>query len=125
LCACETFREAADGLRNFCLDELPGDKLELHHDHYQCQLQMFVTRRVFCDFVVWSPKEVHIERITLDEALIQTAIQTAERFWRLCVLPELLGKWYTRKQYPNVQSTALHTRTEEEDSGRWLLLQRG
>ena len=106
----------------FCLDELPGEKLELRCDHgyfYQCQLQMFVTRRTFCNFVVWSPKEMHIEHITLDEELIQTAIPTAEKFWRLCVLPELLGKWYTHKQISGVQSMSLHTHTEEEDSGRW------
>ena len=123
LCACETsFREAVNGVRNFCLDELAGDKLELRRDHgyyYQCQLQMFVTRRTFCDFVVWSPKEMHMERLTLDKELIQTAIPTAEKFWRLCVLPELLGKWYTRKQRSEVQSTSFHTYTEEEDSGRW------
>ena len=123
LCVGETsLQEAADGVRNFCLEELTTNKLQLCRDHgyyYQCQLQMFVTRRLYCDFVVWSPKEVHIERITLDEAFIQTAIPSAEKFWRLCVLPELLGKWYTRKQCPNPQRTSLHAQTEEEDSGRW------
>ena len=68
LCTSEkSFQEAADGARNFCLDELPGGRLQLHRDHgyyFQCQMQIFVTRRLFCDFVLWTPKEVHIERIT-------------------------------------------------------------
>ena len=123
LCTRETsFREAADGVKNFFLDEVRGDKLELCHDHgyyYQCQLQIFVTRRTFCDFVVWSPKELHMERITLDEELVKVAIPAAEKFWRLCVLPELLGKWYTRMQCPKVTSTSLLTQTDEEDSGTW------
>ena len=60
-----------------------------------------------------------MERITLDEELIQTAIPAAEKFWRLCVLPELLGKWYTRKESSEVRSSPLHAQTEEEDSGIW------
>ena len=54
---------------------------------------------------------------TIDDKLIQTAIPAAQKFWKLCVLPELLGKWYTYKQYASVQSTSLDTQTEEEDSG--------
>ena len=125
LCAGEkSLREAVDGARNFCLEELPGGKLQLRRDHgyyFQCQMQIYVTRRLFCDFVVWTPREIHIERITLDEQLIETAIPTAKKFWRLCVLPELLGKWYTRQKCPNVQCTSLHTQTDqlEEDSGKW------
>ena len=91
-------------------------KLKLKCDHsyyYQCQLQMFVTKR---DIVVWSLVELHIEYITIDETLIQSAIPIAEKFWRLCVLPELLGKWYTRRQAHNVQSDCIET---EEDSGTW------
>ncbi len=117
LCASErSFREAAVGVRNFCLDALPNDKFQLKRNHsyyYQCQLQIFVTRRSFCDFVVWSNNELHTERITLDDTLIQSAIPTAEKFWRLCVLPELLGKWYTRNQ-----PQSLHAQVEE-DSGTW------
>ena len=43
--------------------------LKLKHDHsyyYQCQMQIFSTRRAFCDFVVWSSNELHVERLTLD-----------------------------------------------------------
>ena len=116
-----SFQEAAAGVSSFCLERLPGDKLQLRLDHayyYQCQLQMFVTRRSFCDFVLWSPKELHIERIALDVAMIQQSVPVAEKFWKLCVLPELLGKCYTRKQCPKVPPS-LNVPTDEEDSGRW------
>ena len=123
LCASQIpLHEAASGIRNFCLDECPDGKLQLQRNHgyyFQCQMQIFVTKRLFCDFVVWTPEEVHIERITLDDKLIQTAIPAAQKFWELCVLPELLGKWYTRKQYASAQSTSLDTQTEEQDSGNW------
>ena len=35
------------------------------------------------------------------------------------MLPELLGKWYTCKQCPKVQSTSFSAQTEEEDSRTW------
>ena len=70
---------------------------------------MFVTGRSFCDFVVWTPREIHIERIPLD---IQTVVPQAKEFWKLCVLPELLGKWYTR-QHPISQAMSVHTPTKK------------
>ena len=64
LCNCElSFGEASVGVWNFCLDELPGGKLKLKYEHsyyYHCQMQLFVTRRGYCDFVVWSSKEMQL-----------------------------------------------------------------
>lgn len=125
-CICQTsLGEAASGVKNFYLDELPGHVFMLKRDHsyyYQCQLQVFVTRRRFCDFVVWSPEELHIERIMLDETLIEQAVPRANK---LCVLPELLGKWFSRKDSTNVQVRGDNDSIQqiqvqaEEDSGTW------
>ena len=73
-----------------------------------------MTRLRFCDFVVWTNKELHIERIMLDETLIKSALPIAEEFYELCILPELLGKWYTLEQPP--RDPTLQT---EEDDGLW------
>lgn len=111
-----SFEVAVDKSKNFCLDQLPEGIFKLKHDHsyfYQCQLQMFVTKRNFCDFVVWSPNQLHIERVEADEQLIETAVPKSKTFWRLCILPELLGKWYTRTQ------TLKTFPQSEEDSGTW------
>ena len=56
-----------------------------------------MTGRSFCDFVVWTQTELHIERLTLDEALLKSALPTANTFFKICILPELLGKWHTRQ----------------------------
>ena len=81
-----------------------------------------MTGHSFCDFVVWIKEVLHIERITLDEALIESAIPIAEKFYKLCILPELLGKWYTWKQPPR-DSSVQHPRDPplqiEEDDGTW------
>ena len=49
----------------FCLQRLSDGFLSLKLDHpcyYQCQLQLLVTERSFCDFVAWVPAgDIHIE----------------------------------------------------------------
>ena len=123
LCAAESsLKEAAVESRNFCLNENSSGTLQLRHDHmyyFQCNLQILVTKRKYCDFVVWSPKETHIERMMLDEKLMEGSVPKSERFWRLCVLPELLGKWYTRQEPPVNPSSSHHAHTVEEDCGQW------
>ena len=60
-----------------------------------------------------------MERITLDEALIKSALPIAQKFYKLCTLPELLGKWYTGPRdsfMPPPKEPSLAT---EEDDGSW------
>ena len=120
LCAQESsFTEAANGKRDFCLEECCDGKYQLkrHHKYYyQCQLQIFVIGRSFCDFVVWTQKELHIERLTLDEALLKSALPTAKTFFKICILPELLGKWHTRQHSTTEENDSLQC---EEDDGSW------
>ena len=71
---------------------------------------MFVTERDFCDFVILSPEQLHLERIAPEIELLHTEIPKAKQFWRLCILPELLGKWYTHNDSPEQIAEA-----EEED----------
>ena len=102
----------------FCLEKLSNGTLKLKRDHsyyYHCQMQIFSTRRAFCDFVVWSSNELHVERLTLDEDLIKSSIPMVEKFWKLCELPELLGKWFTHQKLPRFDVET------EEDSGKWCL----
>ena len=116
-----SFAEAARNNTNFCLQQCGEGKYALKHQHqyyYQCQLQIFVTGRSFCDFVVWTQKELHTERLTLDEDLIISALPVAKKFFRMCILPELLGKWYTRHR-PTTGNTDLESQECEEDDGSW------
>ena len=52
LCAQErSLEEAADAVASFCLDVLPTGKRN-HPYYFQVQLQMFASKRGYCDFVV-------------------------------------------------------------------------
>ena len=83
---------------------------------------MHVTRYQYCDFVVWHNAGLHVERLTLDSQHLNDAIAKAEQFFRLFVLPELCGKWYTRSHKPlsEIQPDDIYS---EEDDGRWCYCQ--
>ena len=74
-----------------------------HNDFSQVQPQLFtVTNRKHCDFVVCaiSPHreaQIVIEHIYPDLEHWQTVVPKVEALWRVCILPEILGRWYTRK----------------------------
>ena len=106
----------------FCLSKGDDGSLHLKHNHayyYQCQLQLYATQRLYCDFVIWTESGLHIERITEDETFLNNIIPRAERFFKLCVLPELLGKWFTRSHSRQVPCDISDNTETEEDSGMW------
>lgn len=85
----------------------------MHAYYYQVQTQLHVCDVEFCDFVLCTFPEtgeemcMHVERITKDEAIWAEWLQKATHFFQVCILPELLGKWYTRpsKMTPNEEKT--------------------
>lgn len=83
-----------------CLGINDNGHLTLDNEHmyyYQVQLQMFCTTLEYCDFVVWSPKCIFIERIPYNQEFIKTHISKALEFHKQVIMPEILGKYYTEK----------------------------
>lgn len=76
--------EAAQKIKNFPLEVNSNGKLSLkknHHHMYQVQGQLHITGYKWCDYVVWTPSGLHIERI-----------QYSETFWEKKMFPNL--KWF-------------------------------
>ena len=77
-----------------------NENLQLKQNHmyyYQVQAQIHICQVEFADFVIWSPQGLHIERIVASEEFFTDALVNVEVFYKYCLLPELAGKWYTRK----------------------------
>ena len=76
----------------FCL--CPVDEsvlLSKKHDYYiQIQGQMAICNREYCDFVCWTPKGMHVERISFDPSVFHKIKPSLDRFFLSFVLPELL-----------------------------------
>lgn len=68
------------------------------------QCQLYCTKRMYCDFIVWLSEDIHIERIYPDEEFMASCIEKAQYFFQNAVLPELIGKFYSR---PDTVSTNL------------------
>ncbi|XP_055874597.1 uncharacterized protein LOC129926016 [Biomphalaria glabrata] len=88
------------GEANFCLDTVNETiQLKRHHRYYyQVQTQIFISCSEFCDFVVWSPFEFFKERIIPDHELWCKILGTSKNFFMNCVLPEVVGLYFTRNK---------------------------
>ena len=95
----ETVRAAAED-KSFCLcwDDVTGSFV-LQHSHeyyYQVQAQMFLCSVSYCDFVVWSERECVVLRILPDQQFMEEVLVNVTTFFKLCVLPELIGKYFSK-----------------------------
>ena len=75
----------------FCKVGVAGNlKLKRRHDYYyQVQGMMAITRRSWCDFVVWTPKGMSVERIMFEEDLWAEIKPKLLKFYQKALLPEL------------------------------------
>jgi hypothetical protein len=89
-----------------------------HAYYYQVQAQLFICEVEFCDFILWTELDIHIEHILPDfweEVVIQ-----ATKFFYIGILPEIMGKWYTK---PVIPTKANHELTDSEREGPWCYCQ--
>ena len=115
-------QDAASQDSRFCLKKVDGS-LRLDNSHayyYQIQSQLFVCDVEYCEFCVCTfveddeSKGLHIERIYKNEGFWLECISKAEQFFKTCLLPEILGKYYTR---PNSDLTQVTDNEQPSTSG--------
>ena len=71
--------------------------LKTNHTYFhRVQAQMKFCRVTYCNFVVWREEELFVQRIYPNEKFMATALEKVTSFIKLGVLPELLGKWYSK-----------------------------
>ncbi len=96
-----TPHEAAQSLKTFLCKRTDDGSLQLkrNHDYYhQVQGLLAITRRPWCDFVVWTPKGMSVERIRFDPVFWEDTQPKLVRFHRESILPELALPRYTSGQ---------------------------
>lgn len=82
-----------------CLNYDPnlGHHLNKSHPYYyQVQTHLFVTRTSYCDFVLWSPNELYIQRIQPNLEFQNDMVSKASNFFQNIVLLELLGCYFSK-----------------------------
>ncbi|KAM3843026.1 matrix metalloproteinase-17b [Diretmus argenteus] len=58
---------------------------------FKTQLQMFVCKTSYADFITWTPRQTVIFRVRQDEDFICEAVDTISRFWAKYIYPQLTG----------------------------------
>jgi hypothetical protein len=58
---------------------------EQMHYYAQMQIQMFVTKRAYCDFYQWSPAGSLLEHVPVDLDFINDALPKLKAFWFDCL----------------------------------------
>ena len=136
LCSCDCCGEGCGEIKcPYCIDncnfeqyiqkpssclEKRDDFLRLKENHqyyYQVQQQLFTTKRSYCDFVVYAINKegscfVH-DRIYPNKSHWDKVVPKLAKFWRVGVLPEILGRWYTR----SVRATSNDVISSEVEKG--------
>nr|CAI5848149.1 unnamed protein product [Callosobruchus analis] len=83
----------------------------------QMQMQMALTETFYCDFVIWYPKGLFVERIHFNEDFWLCHSAKALEFHKKVIMPELLGCLYTR----STPSIPLWCQCQGPDDGRPML----
>lgn len=89
-----TLIEFAQDHNSFCKINQTGEiSLKQNHPYYfQIQGQLAITRRRWCDFVVWTLKKpLSVERIVCDPDLWEIMLAKLNKFYIQVVLPELFS----------------------------------
>lgn len=76
-----------------------GNKYVLEKTHelfYNVQLQINLISLNYCDVVIWSPKEFLLITVQPDVDFWNVAMKKASTFHEQIIMPELLGKFYTK-----------------------------
>ena len=123
-CKDKSFLLASQESSTFCLkDGDNGLKLDTSHAYYyQVQAQIKLCGANYCDFVVWSDSEVVIERILPNDDVISDALERASKFFKVGILPELVGKWFSKA--PSFTSMPEEVPQDPAD-GLWCYCKRG
>jgi hypothetical protein len=94
-----TVEEASQEGAFFCTIVDGKVTLKKQHQYYfQVQGQMGVTGLRWCDFVVWTLKGMHVERICFNESLWASMLVRLERFFLKGVVPELFSRRVQRNR---------------------------
>ena len=99
--------------------EEDGDSLRLKEDYayyYQLQLQMKMLNMLI---LLFGRRKTCL--IPMEKEFIDDAMDRAAPFVKLAILPELVGKWFTRQKtsLSEEQTTQQYDVTNEDDEQVW------
>ena len=88
-----------------CLEKDSSGNFNLktqHQYYYHAQQQIFTSKKQYCVFFVCAFNDMKEAKLVVqtsgpDIEHWKAVLPKVTSFWKTCVLPEVLGRWYTRK----------------------------
>ena len=108
--------------KRFCVQSVDGNlKLDRNHTYYyQMQQQLQICREEmecqYGDFVVWTQKEIFIERILPDNKFWESNLPKLDNFFEVCILPEIVGKYYTNLSLASEQTVPQDSHSNQSNN---------
>ena len=84
--------------------------IQSHRYYTQVQGQLEITQKPLCDFVVWTPNDLFVQRIYKDTRFIETLLKKLNTFYIDNMLPEMLTHRLLNPSTttPGISSQPLH-----------------
>ena len=94
----------------FCLEA----NKNMHITSCQVYWQMKLCHVTYYNFIIWKDDELVGIRVDIDEDFLADAIYKATIFFKQRMLPELVGKWYTRPLLAATATSQFQTLTSHK-----------
>ena len=98
-CREASLKEAVEEKFNLCLGRDDDGPFFLKKDHayfYQVQAQILLCKIDFCDFIIYSKRDIVILRILPEHEFIKAVIADVTTLFKFAVLPEIVGKYFSK-----------------------------
>ena len=116
----KAIQNAADEDLSFCLDSALSLKQNQRY-MAQIQFQMFVLQVQYCDFVVCTDIEKHIQRVSFNNCFSSNLVSESEVFFFNHVLPEIVTKTIYSKQKELASSDELWCICRKKAYGKMIV----
>ena len=83
------------------------------------QAQIFLCQAKFVHFAVWTPKGIHIDGIEPSLEFFHVVLEKVKTFYLQAILPEILGKSYSRKKLTPCSNKNSSPGEEEHRTELW------
>lgn len=103
----------------FYLQRNANGQLRLSREHnyyYQIQGQLSICEKSFCDFICWTRKGIHVERIVHNRSFMDSIKPAVDRFFKDAVLPRILCGPGLNSNKENADALNSHTLDADEES---------
>ena len=109
-----------EGIIDF-LETTPHGKVikQSHQYFYQIQAHIGICAATYADLIVWTTKDCLVTRIIPSHNFFIEVVQNVNELYCSSILPELLGKWWSKQNITVEDILTCSSQLETQDPSFW------